>query len=84
MGITVIPAYRVVSMFIREMKKLPLDPGLDFPDEKLGGYVHHQLSMARVTQLDLGVQAAITQIGDPNPDALFNAIKELDHWWKRP
>ena len=78
MGVTVIPAYRVVAKFARDVQGLPWEEALDVLEEKLRAYVHHQLSVAQASPLELGVRTALTQLGDPAPEALASTLETLE------
>ena len=78
MSLTVIPAYRVVSKFVRGIEGLPLDQSLDLLDSKVRRYVQYLLSVVHPSFMDLGERAAITQLGDPELEPLLKALDTLD------
>ena len=78
MPITIVPAYRVVTKFAREVRDLPQDEGLDALQKDLRRYVLHLLSSVHSSIVDLGSRAAVSQLGDPELDRLLEALQELE------
>ena len=78
MGITVIPAYRVVTKFAKEARGLPAEEGADLLEQNLRVYVRNLLSMLHPSITELGERSAVTQLGDPDPDALVAALEKLE------
>ena len=78
MSITVIPAYRVIAKFARQAKALPFEEGVDLLEYNLRDYVRNLLSMLHPSITELGERSAVTQLGDPDPDALIAALDELE------
>ena len=78
MGITVIPAYRVVSTLARKARDMPFEQAADSMEQGLREYVRSLLSMLHPSITELGERSAVTQLGDPNPDALWDALAKLD------
>ncbi len=78
MGLRVIPAYRVVAKFVKEVQHLPLDPALDALGQKVQSYVHSLLTMVPPSFAELGQRSAVTQMGDPDLDSLSMALEELE------
>ena len=77
-GITVIPAYRVVAKFARQARALSVEDGADELERNLRDYVRNLLSMLHPSIMELGERAAATQLGDPVPDDLNEALGELE------
>lgn len=78
MGITVIPAYRVVTTFAKAASKLPFEEGLGALEVRLREYVRNLFSMLHPSIMDLGERSVITQIGDPNLARLVEALAEIE------
>jgi uncharacterized protein YjaZ len=78
LGITVIPAYRVVTKFARQSKDLPLEDSAGLMERSLRGYVRNLLSMLHPSFMELGERSTVTQLGDPDPDTLMAALAELE------
>ena len=78
MGITVIPAYRVVMKFARQATQLPREEGIDLLEHNLREYVRNLLSMLNPSFMELGERSTVTQLGDPDPGDLVNALDELE------
>ncbi|MBI4340518.1 MAG: hypothetical protein HY680_11295 [Chloroflexi bacterium] len=78
MSITVIPAYRVVKRFVKDVEGLPADAALDSLWSNLRTYVHHMLSVTDAAFADLGQRMAVAQLGDPDPVALARALEEVE------
>ena len=66
MGITVIPAYRVVARFAGQSAELPQEEGLDYLEQRVRGYVRNLLSMLQPSIMELGERSTVTQLGDPD------------------
>jgi uncharacterized protein YjaZ len=77
-GITVIPAYRVVSTLARKARDLPFEQAVDSMEQGLREYVRSLLSMLHPSIMELGERSAVTQLGDPDPSALLDALMKLD------
>ena len=78
MGITVIPAYRVVSRFAKESSALGHEPGLDHLETRVREYVRNLLSMLHPSIMELGIRSTVTQLGDPDPGKLIAALGDLE------
>lgn len=78
MSITVIPAYRVIKRFVTDVADMPRDAALDSLEANVTTYVQHLLSACDTAFADLGRRTAVTQIGDPDLDALGLALDEID------
>ncbi len=78
MSITVIPAYRVVTKFARQARGLPLEEGVSRVEASLRAYMRNLLSMLHPSFMEIGERAAITQLGDPDPERLVEALTELE------
>ena len=78
MGLTVIPAYRVVTTFARQARKLPAEESVPHLDRSLREYVRNLLSMLHPSIMDMGERSAVTQLGDPDPAALIEAMSTLE------
>ena len=78
MGITVVPAYRAIKKFVKDVQELPPEASLDSLEEKLRTYVHHSLSSVHASFMELGQRTAVTQLGDPGLTELSHALEELD------
>ena len=78
MGITVIPAYRVVATFARQSKGLPFEEAVDTLELKVREYARNLFSMLHPSIMDLGERTVVAQLGDPDPEALIEALAEID------
>ncbi len=78
MSLRVIPAYRVVTKFAKEASGLPFEEAVDAIEGRLREYVRSLLSMVHPSIVDLGERSAVTQLGDPEPEVLVRALRELD------
>ncbi|MFQ5933414.1 MAG: DUF2268 domain-containing protein [Dehalococcoidia bacterium] len=78
MAITVIPAYRVVTKFARQAQGLPFEESVNSLEQNLRDYVRNLLSMLHPSFMELGERSAVTQLGDPDPDSLVEALGELE------
>ena len=78
MAITVIPAYRVVTKFAKQAQGLPFEESVNSLEQDLRDYVRNLLSMLHPSFTELGERSAITQLGDPDPDSLMEALGELE------
>ncbi len=78
MSITVIPAYRVVSKFAKQAEGLPFEEGVKVLEDSLRAYVRNLLSMLHPSFTELGERAAVTQLGDPDPAGLIQALGDLE------
>jgi len=64
MGITVIPAYRVVTTFAKRTRDLPAEEGSGELERNLRQYVRNLLAMLHPSIMELGERSAATQLGD--------------------
>ena len=78
MSITVIPAYRVIAKFAKQAQGLPFEDGITVLEENLRAYVRNLLSTLHPSLAELGERAAVTQLGDPDPEALLEALGKLE------
>ena len=78
MGLTIVPAYRVIKKFVRDVEGLPQEMAWDRLEEKLRTYIHHSLSSVHSSFLELGQRASVAQLGDPNLQKLSSALEEMD------
>lgn len=78
LGITVIPAYRVVSTFARKAREKPYDEAAGEMERGLREYVRSLLSMLHPSISELGERSVIAQFGDPEPEPLLEALTQLD------
>ena len=78
MSLRVVPAYRVVAKFVKEVRSLPLDPALDALDQKVRSYVNGLLTIVPPSFAELGQRSAVTQLGDPDLESLGRALEELE------
>lgn len=78
MAITVIPAYRVIKRFLRDVEDLPRDALLDSLEAKVRTYVQHLLSGVQGSLGEVGRRAAITQLGDPDVLTLGLALEAME------
>ncbi len=78
MPITVIPAYRVVRKFVRDVQDMPADAALDSLWANLRTYTQHLLGQTDAAFADMGQRMAVSQIGDPDLDDLTQAIDILE------
>ena len=79
MSVSVVPAYRVVAKFARLAIGLNPSEAGDVIEQQLRPYVKNLLSNLHPSFLELGERAAITHLGDPNPDGLVQALSELEY-----
>ena len=77
-GLTVVPAYRVVAHFVKQVKKLPQTDPLDSLEQKVRQYVRSSLSALHGSYADIGERWAITQLGDPELDVFGDALQLAD------
>jgi uncharacterized protein YjaZ len=59
-------------------RRTPNDHALDSLERHLGDYVRHMLSGADSSYVELGVRWAVTQLGDPDLDALALALEQAE------
>lgn len=78
MSVTVIPAYRVIRKFVRDVEVLPPDAMLDALEAKVRTYVQHLLSGTQASFAELGQRTALTQLGDPNLQMLSHALEAIE------
>jgi len=78
MSVTVVPAYRVVRKFVKELDGLPTDSALESLWHQLKSYINHLLNGAGVVFADLGQRLTISQIGDPDLGKLSLALAGLE------
>ena len=77
-GLTVVPAYRVVAHFVKQVRALPADESLDSLEQKVRNYVRNSLSPLHGSYAEIGERWAVTQLGDPDLDTLAEALQEAD------
>ena len=77
-ALTVVPAYRVVAHFIRQVGEMEGDRALDYLEQKLRQYVRSSLSSLQGPYAEIGERWAVTQLGDPDPATLAEALKTAD------
>ncbi len=78
MSVTVIPAYRVIRKFVRDVEALPPDAMLDTLESNVRTYVQHLLSGTHSSFAELGQRTALTQLGDPDPHMLGHALEAIE------
>jgi len=78
MGITVVPAYRVVRHFVREVQGLPWEEALTALERRLWRYLVTLLAGVPGPLAETGVRTALVQLGDPDLPALDAALQALD------
>ncbi len=78
MSINVIPAYRVVTGFAKRTRDLPAEESSDELERNLRQYVRNLLAMLHPSIMELGERSAVTQLGDPDPDRLIEALGQLE------
>jgi uncharacterized protein YjaZ len=78
MAIAVIPAYRVVKRFVKDIEGVPADAALDSLWANLRTYVNHMLSLTDAPFADLGQRMAVSQLGDPDLGGLADALGSLE------
>ena len=78
MSITVIPAYRVVTSFAKQTRDLPAEESSNELERNLRQYVRNLLAMLHPSIMELGERSAVTQLGDPDPDRLIEALGQLE------
>ena len=78
MSITVIPAYRVVTSFAKQTRDLPVEESSNELERNLRQYVRNLLAMLHPSIMELGERSAVTQLGDPDPDRLIEALGQLE------
>ena len=74
-GLTVVPAYRVVAHFVKQVRKLPESESLDSLEQKVRHYVRNSLSPLHGSYAEIGERWAVTQLGDPDLDILARALQ---------
>ncbi|MEK7777617.1 MAG: hypothetical protein AAB303_03215, partial [Chloroflexota bacterium] len=62
MSVTVIPAYRVIRKFVRDVERLPRDAMLDALESNVRTYVQHLLSGTQASFAELGQRTALAQL----------------------
>ena len=78
MSVTVIPAYRVIKRFAKDVEGLASDAMLDTLETKVRTYVQHLLSGTPGSFADLGQRTALTHLGDPDLQVLGHALEEIE------
>ncbi|MBI2171671.1 MAG: hypothetical protein HYU30_06580 [Chloroflexi bacterium] len=78
MAVAVIPAYRVVKKFVKDVEGIPAEAALDSLCANLRTYVNHMLSLADASFGDLGQRMALSQLGDPDLAGLADALGSLE------
>ena len=78
-GLTVVPAYRVVAHFVKQVRKEPGAQALDSLEGKVRQYVRNSLSVLHGSYADIGERWSVTQLGDPDMDALAEALKVAEN-----
>ena len=78
MSITVVPAYRVIKRFAKDVDGLPPDAMLDTLGTKVRTYIQHLLSGTHSSFSELGQRTVLTQMGDPNLHALGHALEDIE------
>ncbi len=77
-GLTVVPAYRVVSHFVKQVRKLPEDQALDTLEQRVRQYVRSALSLLHGSYAEIGERWAVSQLGDPDLDTLAGALQDTE------
>ena len=77
-GLTVVPAYRVVAHFVKQVKKMPPESALDALELKVRQYVRNSLSPLHGSYAEIGERWAVTQLGDPDLELLGRALQAAD------
>ncbi|MCI0812304.1 MAG: hypothetical protein J4N27_00305 [Chloroflexi bacterium] len=78
MSISVVPAHRVVAKFAQQASHLDASDAGDAIEQELRPYVRSLLSNLNPSFVELGVRSAITQLGDPDPRRLVEALSQLE------
>ncbi|MBI4201926.1 MAG: hypothetical protein HY532_02265 [Chloroflexi bacterium] len=78
MSITVVPAYRVVKRFLKDVEGMPTDAALDSLWGNLRTYMQHMLSASDAPFADLGQRMAVSQIGDPSLADLAKGLDDIE------
>ncbi|MBI4312654.1 MAG: hypothetical protein HY681_12865 [Chloroflexi bacterium] len=78
MSVSVIPAYRVVKKFVKDVESMPADAALDSLWANLRTYVHHMLAVAEPPFAEMGPRMALSQLGDPDLPDLSRALEALE------
>ena len=78
MSLTVVPAYRIIKRFVRDVEGLAYDEMLDTLEAKVRTYVHHLLAGTSSSYAELGQRTALTQLGDPDLDVLVHALDTIE------
>ncbi|MDA0769206.1 MAG: DUF2268 domain-containing putative Zn-dependent protease [Chloroflexi bacterium] len=78
MGISVVPAHRVVAKFARQAMHLSPSEAGDAIEQELRPYVRNLLSNLHPSFAELGERSAITHLGDPDPGKLVQALSEME------
>ena len=77
-GLTVVPAYRVVAHFVKQVRKLPADQSLDSLEHQVRQYVRNSLSGLQGSYAEIGERWAVTQLGDPDLGILAEGLRAAD------
>ena len=77
-GLTVVPAYRVVAHFVKQVRKVPEAGSLDSLERKVRQYVRNSLSPLHGSYAEIGERWAVTQLGDPDLETLAQALQRAD------
>ncbi|MCH8063055.1 MAG: hypothetical protein IH861_11190 [Chloroflexi bacterium] len=78
MSIAVIPAYKVIAKSARQALGLPFEEAVDKLEQGLRSYIRDLLSNLHSSFIDLGERSAVSQLGDPNPKELLEAVSDLE------
>ena len=73
-----VPAYRVVAHFVKQVRTLPQDEALDSLERKVRNYVRNSLSPLHGSYAEIGERWAVTQLGEPDLDTLAEALQAAD------
>ena len=77
-GATVVPAYRVVAHFVKQVRNASKADPLDSLEQKVRQYVRSSLAPLHGSYAEIGERWAVTQLGDPDLDTLAEALQVAD------
>ncbi len=78
MSVTVVPAYRVIKRFVKDVASAAPDAALDALESKVKTYLQHSLAGTSAPLPEIGQRMALTQLGDPHLPDLTRALEEID------
>ena len=78
MSVTVVPAYRVIKRFVKDVASGAPDAALDALESKIKTYLQHSLASTSTPLPEIGQRMALTQLGDPHLPDLTRALEEIE------